>query len=93
MASGEKYSIMNNLCQLTVVVKMPACYMLVLHPVERIHMMNYAPEKVILCSLQKRLGCLSAQSNHLGLRSVKEKDKVRAGGDLCKSQVQVISQI
>lgn len=90
MASGEKYSIMKNLCQL---IKMPACYVLVLHPVEQIHMMNYAPEEVILCSLQKRLGCLSARSNHLGPRSVKEKDKVRAGGDLCKSQVQVISQI
>lgn len=83
---------MNNLCQLTIIVKMPAYYVLVLHPVGKIHMMDYAPEKVILWSLQKRLGCLSDQNNHLGSRSVKEKDKTQAGRDLCKSRVQLISQ-
>lgn len=84
---------MNNLCQLTKVVKMPACYVLALHPVGWIHMMDYAPEKVILWLLQKRLGCLSDQSYYLGPRSVKGKDETQAGRDLCKSQVQLLSQM
>lgn len=56
-------------------------------------MMDYAPEKVILWLLQKRLGCLSDQSNYLGPRSVKGKDETQAGRDLCKSQVQLLSQM
>lgn len=71
---------------------MPTYYVLVPHPVGWIHTMDYAPEKVILWSLQKRLGCFRDQSDHLCLRSVKEKDKTQVGRDLCKSQVQLLSQ-
>lgn len=86
-------TLMNNLCQLTVVVKMPTCYVLGFHSVECIRMMDYEPEKVILWLLKKRLDCLSDQSNHLGPRIVKGKDKTQAGRDLCKSWVQLLSQM